>query len=99
MKGVFVTISVTEVEYVARLARLDLGADEVLAMTEQLDRILNYVAKLNELDTEGVIPTTHAIAISNAFRADAVGASLPQQEALGNGPLHNDVAFMVPRII
>jgi aspartyl-tRNA(Asn)/glutamyl-tRNA(Gln) amidotransferase subunit C len=99
LKGVSVTISVNEVEYVARLARLELGSDEVLAMTEQLDRILNYIAKLNELDTAGVIPTTHVIAISNAFRLDTVCTSLSQQETLANGPEHNDVAFIVPRVI
>lgn len=99
MKGVILTISVSEVEYVARLARLELGAEEVESMTGQLDRILNYVAKLNELDTEGVTPSTHAIFISNAFRMDVVCSSLPQQEALANAPVHNDLAFVVPRII
>ncbi|OGQ97640.1 MAG: asparaginyl/glutamyl-tRNA amidotransferase subunit C [Deltaproteobacteria bacterium RIFOXYD12_FULL_57_12] len=92
-------ITPEETEHVARLAHLDLSAVEVHAMTEQLDRILSYVAKLNALETEGVQPTTHALAIHNAFRADEVHSSLTQAEALANGPQQNGEAFVVPRII
>lgn len=92
-------ITAEEVRYVARLARLELSPEEVSSTTEQLDRILSYVDKLNELNTEGVNPATHALAINNAFREDEVRASLPQDEALANGPSHNREAFIVPRII
>jgi len=94
-----VTISVTEVEYVARLARLDLSAEEVVTMSGQLDRIMSYIDKLNELDTSGVIPTTHAIPTSNAFRTDTVRASLSLDQALANGPVCSAEAFKVPRVI
>lgn len=88
-----------EVEHVAHLARLHLGSEELDLMTEQLDMILSYVAKLEELDTEGIEPTTHAFSISNAFREDIVEPSLDQDTALENGPDHNDDSFIVPRVI
>ncbi len=92
-------ISKEEVRYVAKLARLDIGDKEVENMTGQLDKILGYVAKLNELDTGPVEPTTHALSISNAFRNDVVRESLRQEDALANGPVHNEDAFVVPRVI
>lgn len=92
-------ITTEEVAYVAKLARLELSPAEVEKTTEQLDSILSYVEKLGELDTEGVPPTTHALSIHNAFRADEVKPSLPQEEALANGPSQNGQAFVVPRVI
>jgi len=88
-----------EVEHVAHLARLSLEGDELDQMTKQLDMILSYVAKLEELDTTGVEPTTHAFSITNAFRKDEVRESLEQSEALANGPEHSEDSFVVPRII
>ncbi len=92
-------ITKQEVEHVASLARLNLSEEELERMTGQLDTILSYVAKLDELDTDGVAPTTHAFSINNAFREDVVQDSLPREEALANAPLHNGEAFVVPRII
>lgn len=88
-----------EVEHVAHLARLSLEGDELDQMTKQLDMILSYVAKLEELDTTGVEPTTHAFSITNAFREDEVKESLEQSRALANGPEHSEDSFVVPRII
>ena len=92
-------ITVEEVAYVANLARLRLADDELRAMTVQLDRILSYVDKLNELDTEKIQPMTHAFAIDNAFREDEVRPSLPREDALRNGPQQNGEAFVVPKVI
>lgn len=75
-------ITKEEVERVAHLARLNLSAEELETMTSQLDTILSYVAKLDELDTTGVQPMTHAFSVSNAFREDRVTASLAREEAL-----------------
>ena len=83
----------------AHLARLDLEGDELEMMTSQLDMILSYVAQLDELDTTGIEPTTHAFSITNAFREDAVKPSLEQEEALANGPDHTRDSFVVPRVI
>lgn len=68
-------------------------------MALQLNDILSYVAKLNELDVENVTPTTHAISIVNAFRDDEVKPSLERDKALANGPRQNGEVFMVPRVI
>lgn len=92
-------ISRAEVEHVAQLARLHLTEEELQKMTEQLDTILSYVQKLEELNTEGLPPTTHALAVSNAFRQDEVRASLSQQESLACSPQHTEELFQVPRVI
>ena len=88
-----------EVENVARLARLELAGEEVERMTSQLDNILSYVAKLDELDTTNVAVTTHTQSVTNAFRDDEVRESLPREKALANGPQQNGEAFVVPKII
>ena len=88
-----------EVENVARLARLELAGEEVDKMTNQLDTILSYVAKLDELDTTNVAVTTHTQSVTNAFRDDEVRESLPREKALANGPKQNGEAFVVPKII
>lgn len=92
-------ITQEEVEHVAHLARLHLGKDELISMTAQLDTILSYFTKLEELDTEGVRPTTHTLSITNAFRDDVVKPSLEQKDALASGPSVSDDSFIVPRII
>jgi aspartyl-tRNA(Asn)/glutamyl-tRNA(Gln) amidotransferase subunit C len=92
-------ITPQEISHVANLARLHLSREELEAMALHLDDMLTYVAKLNELDTKSVKPTTHAISIVNAFREDEVKSSLPRDKALANGPQQNDEAFVVPRII
>ncbi len=92
-------ITKQEVEHVAHLARLNLSESELEKMTVQLDTILSYVAKLDELNTDGLSPTTHAFSVSNAFREDKVKKSLKQEEALKNCSSKNDETFIVPRII
>lgn len=92
-------ISKKEVEHVANLARLNLSAGELETMTGQLDNILSYVDKLEELDTAGVTPTTHVFSVSNAFREDVVKEPLSQEEAVKNGPEQNGEFFQVPKVI
>lgn len=92
-------ITEEEVRRVAHLARLELSGEEISRMTGQLDAILRYVAKLDELDTTGVPTTTHTQDVINAFRDDVVRPSLPRELALANGPNQNGESFVVPRII
>lgn len=92
-------ITVEEVEHVAKLAKLNLSKEELSTFPGQLDSILGYAAKLDELDTEGVVPTTHAFSNQNAFREDEKKESLPRNKALANGPNENGEAFVVPKII
>jgi len=93
------SISKADVEKAANLARLELSPDDVTEMTEQLGTILGYVDKLTEVDCSNIEPTTHALSLTNAFRADEVKPSLSQDEALANGPKQNGEAFVVPRVI
>jgi len=92
-------ITRAEVEHVARLARLALREDELDRLTGQMDAILGYVEQLNELDTEGIIPTAHAVPMENAFRDDEVKSSIGIEKALQNAPAAAESAFKVPKVI
>lgn len=92
-------ITVDEVEHVAKLARLEVSSDESQHLTEQMNRILLYMEKLNELDTTLVVPTSHAVELHNAFREDQVQESLSRNESLENAPEANEAEFIVPRVI
>ena len=88
-----------EVLHVAQLARLSLGPDEVELFTRQLNDILAYIEKLQELDTSGVPALGHVAPVFNAFREDEVKDSIPRDEALANAPAREEGSFVVPRII
>jgi aspartyl-tRNA(Asn)/glutamyl-tRNA(Gln) amidotransferase subunit C len=88
-----------QVEHVALLARLKLEEDEITTFTGQMDAILAYVDKLNELDTAGVVPTSHAVPMENAFRDDVVRPSIGVENALANAPERADGFFKVPKVI
>jgi aspartyl-tRNA(Asn)/glutamyl-tRNA(Gln) amidotransferase subunit C len=77
-----------EVVWVAQLARLDLSDAELDMMTQQLGAIVEYVDQLRQIDTKGVEPLAHALAVESVFRDDEAGASLPVTEALANAPDH-----------
>ncbi|MGO8942181.1 MAG: Asp-tRNA(Asn)/Glu-tRNA(Gln) amidotransferase subunit GatC [Syntrophobacteraceae bacterium] len=88
-----------EVRHVALLARLELSEAEEQRMTGQINSILEYMDKLNELDTKDVPPTTHAIQLQNVFRPDLVQRSLERTESLANAPGTDGVNFVVPKVI
>jgi aspartyl-tRNA(Asn)/glutamyl-tRNA(Gln) amidotransferase subunit C len=94
-----VPVSREDVEYVARLARIELTDDQKNTLTSQLSSILGHIEKLNELDTEGVEPTFHVLEVTNVFREDEVCPSLPVEEVLKNAPARDDGFFKVPKII
>lgn len=87
------------VRQVAHLARLTLADDEVELFTRQLNDILSYVKKLDELDTTDVPAMAHVLELHNAFREDVVHESLPVEEALANAPEQQRQTFTVPKII
>ena len=83
----------------AILARLDLTPDEQEQLAGQLDRILEYMDKLNELDTDGVEPMSHAVEVVNVLRPDRA-VNEPRTEALlSNAPARDDDFLSVPKII
>jgi len=88
-----------DVEKVALLARLDLSDEEVAQMTSEMSKILEYVDRLSELDTENVEPMAHAIDQSNVLRDDEVRPSLDRAEALASAPHHDDECYLVPAVL
>ncbi|HTY21318.1 MAG TPA: Asp-tRNA(Asn)/Glu-tRNA(Gln) amidotransferase subunit GatC [Geobacteraceae bacterium] len=88
-----------EVENVAILARLELTEEEKDIFTGQMDAILAYVDKLNELDTSAVVPTSHAVPMENAFRDDAVRPSIGVDMALANAPERSEGFYRVAKVI
>ena len=92
-------ITKEEVEYVAHLARLEFDEHEKEKFTFQLNNILTYMEKLNQVDTTGVVPETHAITLMNAFREDVVKPSLAPKTALENAPEEKNGYFRVPKVI
>jgi len=92
-------ISLPEVEHVARLARLELSAAEKERMRSQLDVILGYVAKLEEVDIAGVPPTSHVLPLVDVMREDEVRPSYPADAMLANAPDPEGDLFRVPKIL
>lgn len=88
-----------EVEHIAALARLYVPDEEKEVLLSQLGGILDYVAKLNELDTSGVAPTSHVLELKNVMRDDATAPSLALDDALLNAPVRSDNFYRVPKII
>jgi aspartyl-tRNA(Asn)/glutamyl-tRNA(Gln) amidotransferase subunit C len=88
-----------DIEKVARLARLELSEEEKETFANQLEQILTHMEQLNQLDTNGVEPTSHAIPVYNVFREDEVKASFSQEEVLAIAPDQEDGHLKVPRII
>ena len=84
---------------VARLARLELSADEIEAMQESLGKILGYVEQLAELDTDGVPETAHIAAARTPLRPDALVPSLDADAALGEAPRRTPGGFAVPAFV
>lgn len=90
----------TTVKHVSLLARLSLTEAELSQYSSQLGSILTYISKLNELNTEGVQPTSHAVStLKNVYRKDVLKKSLSVDEALANAPEREGDFFKVPQVI
>ncbi len=85
-----------QVLHVARLARLRLSEEEVDRMAGEMSTILEHVETMNELDLEGIEPTTHVVELQNVLREDAPRDSLPRERALEQAPDAADGGFRVP---
>ena len=88
-----------EIGHIALLARLELSEEEKALFSRQLGSIIEYIEKLNELDTTSVEPTAHVLPLHNVFREDALQPSLPREMALQNAPERNEQFYRVPKII
>jgi aspartyl-tRNA(Asn)/glutamyl-tRNA(Gln) amidotransferase subunit C len=87
------------VEHVATLARLELEPGEAEAMVRDLGRILDYVESLEELDTDAIEPTSHAIPLPTPVRPDVAAPPMDPELALANAPERAGSAFAVPKVL
>ena len=88
-----------DVEHIAKLARLEFNEQQKEKLTQEMNDILGYIEKLNEVDTSNVEPLSHVIELSNVMREDEVKPSLSQKEALKNAPEKTEKFFKVPKVI
>ncbi|MFP4228541.1 MAG: Asp-tRNA(Asn)/Glu-tRNA(Gln) amidotransferase subunit GatC [Salinivenus sp.] len=93
------SVSRDDVRHVAELARLSFSDEEEQQMADELSQILDYVEKLNELDTSGVAPMSHVLDVTNVFRPDTVKARIDQADALEPAPDRADAYFRVPKVV
>ena len=92
-------ISDETIEYVGILAKLELSEEEKLAARSDMERMLDYIDTLNELDTEGIEPMSHVFPVNNVFREDVVTNGDGSSDTLANAPLMKDQSFKVPKTI
>ena len=93
------TITKEDIIHVANLARLEVSDADIETFVDQLGEVLEYVNTLNQVDTQGVPATSHAISLTNAFREDVTSRHLNRDEALSNAPEEEDGSFLVPKVV
>jgi len=92
-------LSREEVRRVAELARLEFSDEEEARMADEMSRILDYVDKLEELDTSGVPPMSHVLDVTNVYRTDEVERRIDQEQALEPAPESENGYFVVPKVV
>ena len=92
-------LTLEDARHVAKLARLALDERRLAKLTPQLESILDYVAKIGEVDVSGVEPMAHALPLANVLREDVVEPSLPIDKVLQNAPETDGPFFKVPKVI
>ncbi len=92
-------ISDETIEYVGILAKLELSGEELVQAKKDMGRMLDYIDKLNELDTEGVEPMSHVFPVQNVFREDEVTGFDQSERMLQNAPAQKDDMFVVPNVM
>ncbi len=92
-------LTIDQVARVAFLARLELSQPETLRLTTDLNGILGQFERLQELNTDGIAPTSHSLPLQNVFRDDEIRPSLSREAATANAPEKRDGNFIVPQIM
>ncbi len=87
------------IEYVGILAKLELSAEEKEQAKKDMGRMLDYIDKLNELDTSGVEPMSHIFPVQNVFREDIVENGNDREHMLANAPEQKDGQYQVPKTV
>jgi aspartyl-tRNA(Asn)/glutamyl-tRNA(Gln) amidotransferase subunit C len=92
-------VTIKDVEHIAALAMLEFSDADKERCTHQMNHILEYMEKLNSLDTSSIEPLSHVIVLNNVFRVDQVSPSISTEEALKNAPSKTEEFFKVPKVI
>lgn len=92
-------IAPSDVAHIAKLARLALSEEETVSMTRDLEQILEHVAALDALDTEGVEPTAHGFQVATPSRPDVAVEPMDPERVVANAPAHHGSAFLVPKVL
>ena len=88
------------IKYIAELARLELSEEQTGKLQQDLERIVGYIDELKELNVDGVEPTAHAAALTNAWREDVVNDSYPREVMFANAPgVINGNLIKLPRVL
>ena len=87
------------IDKLANLSKLEFNDADKASIRNDLERMLDFVEKLNEMDTDGVDPLIHINQETNVYRRDEVTEELSQKEALKNGPDHDSFYFKVPKVV
>ena len=93
------SLTLSEVEHIADLARLELSVEELARYREQLSAILDYAARLQQIDTSAIAPTTSALAAGLPLRDDVARPGLDVEKVLRNAPLSDENQFRVPPVL
>jgi len=93
------SISINEVRHVARLARLELDESEILSFQGELNALIGHFEDIQTIDSSGIEPLSHAVAMQNIWSEDTVAPTLPRDRALANAPISRAGLFVVPTII
>jgi aspartyl-tRNA(Asn)/glutamyl-tRNA(Gln) amidotransferase subunit C len=93
------SITLEEVRHVAKLARLELDETEIFSLQGKLNALIGHFGDIQAIDTSGIEPTSHAVALQNVWADDVVGPTLPRAKALANAPSSKAGLFLVPAII
>lgn len=93
------SVTIDQVRYIASLARLRFTEEEEKRLADEMNEILGYVEKLNELDTTGVPPMSHVIDLKNVVREDVVETRISRDEALKNAPDADSAYIRAPKVI
>jgi len=93
------SISITEVRHVARLARLELDESEILSLQGELNALIGHFADIQVIESSGIEPKSHAVAMQNVWSEDAPRSPLSRERAMRNAPVSRAGLFLVPAII
>ena len=87
------------IEKLANLSRLEFAEEEKASIKNDLEKMIGFIDKLNELDTSGVAPLLHMSNNLNIFRNETVNGEISRKDVFKNAPLHDDEFFKVPKVI